>query len=158
MKPQVFAATALATIFAAFAATAGAQGTSTESGEATFVTGGVTAEELRDLANEKDRYDLWVTTAAKDSGAFLSDVEVRIEDTNRNVVVDTKMEGPWLFADLPQGTYVIEAKFNGQVKKSRTRIGSGGQRQVIMYFDSPATLSPEWETPFDESPYADAKR
>jgi hypothetical protein len=119
-----------------------------------YATGGVTVSELKTLAAEKDHYDLWVTTAAKGSGAFLSDVQLKITDKQRHVVLDTTMIGPWLFVDLAPGTYTIEAKFKDQSLKRTTWVGRGDHHQAILYFDSPARVSPDWVSPFARSPYA----
>ena len=140
-------------ILAAESANAQTRGTTADG--RSFATGGVTADELSDLAAEKSQYELWVTTAAKGSGAFLSDAQVKITDTRKkHVVLDTMMIGPWLFVDLAPGAYTIEATFNGQTQKRTTRVGAGDRHQAILYFDVPADLSPDWVSPFANSPYA----
>lgn len=118
-----------------------------------YATGGVTVGDLRKLLAERDRYALWVTTAARGSGAFLSDVQLRITDRESNVVLDTILIGPWLFVDLPPGTYAIEATLKNQVQERTTRIDRSAQRQAIIYFESPAEVSPDWTSPFVHSPY-----
>jgi hypothetical protein len=120
-----------------------------------YATGGVSIGELRTLAATKDDYDLWVTTAAKGSGAFLSDVKVVIRDEDsRQVMLDTTMTGPWLFIELPPGSYAIEAHFKDQALRHVTRIEPGVHHQALLYFDSAAAVSPDWKSPFAESPYA----
>lgn len=128
------------------------RGTTTEG--LNFANGGVTVDELHDLADERQQYDLWVTTAAKGSGAFLSDVQVKITDAKKNVVLETLMEGPWLLVDLAPGKYTIEATFDGKSQKHTTSIAQGGHHQAILYFDTPAEVSPDWKSPFAQSPYA----
>jgi hypothetical protein len=121
-----------------------------------YSTGAVTAEELRKLAREKDKYSLWVTTAAKGSGAFLSDAKVKILDAHKqNVVLDTLIVGPWLMVDLPPGTYQVETSFGQQTLKRTARIDRGEHNQLVLYFDSPADVSPDWVSPFKKSPYAE---
>src|SRR5262245_8908364 len=71
-----------------------------------YATGAVTVSDLQELAAEKSEYKLWVTTAAKKSGAFLSDAQVKILDARKKVVLDTTVIGPWLLVDLTPGTYV----------------------------------------------------
>src|SRR5262249_15903225 len=120
-----------------------------------YVTGGVTVGDLQAMKNEKDRYSLWLTTAAKGSGAFLSDADVKITNARTNeVVLPTTMEGPWVFVKVPAGTYTIETKFMDQVQSRKTRIDKGDHHQAIMYFDNPAKLSPDRVSPFAKSPYA----
>jgi hypothetical protein len=155
MKPRIISSLLLGGVFGLLVAgNAGAvvRGTTTEG--LSFANGGVTVGELRDLAAERQHYDLWVTTAAKGSGAFLSDVQVKITDAKKNVVLETVMEGPWLLVDLAPGKYTIEAMFDGKSQKHITSIAQGGHHQAVLYFDSPAEVSPDWKSPFAQSPYA----
>ena len=122
-----------------------------------FVSGGVSIEELLALHGKRDGYSLWVVTAAHRSGAHLSDVQVRITDTSRNTVFDEKLAGPWLFLDLPLGRYEVEARFNGQTQKRVTTIHPGDLHQALFYFDVPAEVSPEWQSPFPRGPYTGKK-
>jgi hypothetical protein len=123
-----------------------------------WVTGGVTAEGLTRLAQIRDKYSLWITTAAMRSGAHLSDVDVKITNTKtKKVVLEKTMLGPWLFVDLPLGTYLVEATFKDETQKRTTTIHPKDRHQVIMYFDVPAEVSPEWKSPFESSPYSGRK-
>ncbi|HEU0199638.1 MAG TPA: hypothetical protein VFR86_04310 [Burkholderiaceae bacterium] len=98
-----------------------------------YVTGGVSAEELQDLAMQKQKNLLWITTAAR-SGAYLSDARLRILDPKKQAVLDTMIIGPWLMVDLPVDVYTVEAKFNGQTLARTTRIHPGDHHQVVLYF------------------------
>jgi hypothetical protein len=116
--------------------------------------GAVTSDELQALAGEKHRYSLWLTTAAQHSGAYLSDVQVKIMDSGRNVVLETAAIGPWLFVDLPAGAYQVEATFENHTERRNVRVGLNHPEQLIVYFEADAALSPEWRSPFTQSPYA----
>lgn len=119
-----------------------------------YVTGGVTVAELIKLQGERDKYSLWITTAAVRSGAHLSDVKLRITDAKKRVVLDTMMIGPWLMVDLPLGRYSVEAKFKDQTFDRVTQIHKDDHHQVLIYFDVPAEVSPDWVSPFRTSPYS----
>jgi hypothetical protein len=103
----------------------------------TYVSGGVSGEELQALTAGKSGYSLWVTTAAVRSGAHLADARARVLDSQRQVVLDVVMDGPWLFANLPVGTYTVEVTFEQQVKRSTTTIHAGDHHQQVFYFISP---------------------
>lgn len=155
MKPRIVSSLLLGGMVGLLlAGNAGAvvRGTTTEG--LNFANGGVTVDELRVLAAERQQYDLWVTTAAKGSGAFLSDVQVKITDARKSVVLETVMEGPWLLVDLAPGKYTIEATFDGKAQKHTTSIAQGERHQAILYFETPAEVSPDWKSPFAQSPYA----
>ena len=107
-----------------------------------FVSGGVGSEEMEAINAERSRYALAVLTAAKGSGAFLSDVHVRIADAHESQVLDTVMDGPWLLVDLPPGRYTITATLNGQVQKTSLSLGNSGRRQATFYFDTHDEIEP----------------
>jgi hypothetical protein len=115
-----------------------------------FVSGGVTVGELQSLNAAKKDYRLWVVTAAKGSGAHLADVRVVIVDAKKTPVLDTRLDGPWLLVDLPPGNYHLEASYKGQTHKRQTTVGKRGLRQMVLYFDDPAEVSPEWVSPFEK--------
>ena len=46
-------------------------------------------------------------------GAYLSDVNVVVNDGQGRPLLDAKAEGPWFYAKLPDGKYQIAASANG---------------------------------------------
>jgi hypothetical protein len=101
-----------------------------------FSSGGVSLEERNTLFDEGKSRSLWVVTAASKSGSFMSNVRLVIRDTQQRVVFDTRLDGPWLFIDLPLGRYEVEAAFNGVTQKKVTTIHPGDHHQALFYFDS----------------------
>lgn len=151
---QRLATALLAGALTSFAGLGAAQVHDKSVGGFVYATGAVTVEELRALENEKGKYNLWVTTAAKGSGAHLSDAAIKITDAKKkDIVLDTTIVGPWLFINLPPGTYEVETTFQGETQKRTARLGRKDLRQVILYFSTPAEVSPDWVSPFKESPY-----
>jgi hypothetical protein len=122
-----------------------------------FVSGGISAEELATLHADRERYSLWVITAARKTGAHLADVEIKVWDAKKSLVLLERMEGPWLFVDLPLGGYTIEAALRGTVQRHVTTIHRGDHHQAMFYFDVDAEVSPEPQSPFVDSPYGDDK-
>jgi hypothetical protein len=90
----VLAALALAS--AVFAPVAMAMTTGQTARGGPFVSGGIGESEIVALDAQRDRYSLWVITAAKVSGAYLADVRVRITDEKKAVVLEHTMAGPWM--------------------------------------------------------------
>jgi hypothetical protein len=138
---------AAALALAAVLAPAGAlvRGT-TDSGLA-FVSGGIGSEDMAALDQERGRYDLAILTAAKGSGAFLSDIHVRITDAHDVQVLDTVMDGPWLLVDLPAGHYTIAASLADQVQKSTLSLLANGHHQATFYFDTHDAVEPAGGAP-----------
>src|ERR1700741_2076445 len=56
-----------------------------------YATGAVSNEDMQMVAGERGRYSLWVTTATRGSGAYLSDAMVKIRDADDAVVLETMM-------------------------------------------------------------------
>jgi hypothetical protein len=123
-----------------------------------YASGGVSHEELAALHAKRDSYSLWVITAAMKSGAYQADVRVTIRDAKQRLVFDRRLDGPWLFIDLPLGRYEVEAELNGEAHKRKTTIHSGDHHQVFFYFDVPDIVSPEDRRPFEGNPYSNGKK
>jgi hypothetical protein len=83
-------------------------------GEVRFLSGGVGAEESSALKAVRDQYNLHLLFSAKDTGEYLSDIEVRIADAAGKTLVETVSEGPQLFAQLKPGRYIIDAVYGGK--------------------------------------------
>lgn len=118
-----------------------------------YVSGGVSQEELVALHARRDWYSLWVITAATRSGAHLADVRVIIREAGDTVVFNRRLDGPWLFIDLPPGSYEVEAWLGSISQKRRTTLHDGDRRQLLFYFDTGDEVAPENRSPFQRNPY-----
>lgn len=102
-----------------------------------FATGGVTEEERAPLLSRRREFSLWIVTATTRSGDYLADTRVTItEEARRRAVFDSVLDGPWLMVDLPLGRYVVEARWNGQVRRQATTIHAGDHHQIVFRFDA----------------------
>lgn len=100
-----------------------------------YISGGISDEERVELQPQREQFSLWVVTAARKSGAYLSEVQLTIRDAQQRIVFDAALQGPWLFIDLQPGRYTLEARYNGQMQQRPTTIRPGGRRQAFFYFD-----------------------
>jgi hypothetical protein len=108
-----------------------------------YVSGGASIEDVEALEQQRNDYRLWLVTAASGSGAWLAGAQTVVRDGRGNVVLDTVLGGPYLMVDLAPGRYTIDVTHEGQRRTQTVSVGSTGTRQVVMYFDSPAEVSPE---------------
>ncbi len=116
-----------------------------------YVSGGVGDSESQELRDEQDRFSLWLLTAAKRTGAYLSGVQVTIVDIrSKNVVLEHTMDGPRLLVALAPGRYEIRASYRDNeaapeqtIKKATTIVKGKQHRQMILYFDSVDTEVPK---------------
>jgi hypothetical protein len=123
-----------------------------------YISGGVSHSELAALHEGRDRYSLWVVTAASKSGAHLADVSVTIRDDRKRVVFEGRLDGPWLFIDLPLGRYQLEATLDGTTQKRATAIHRGDHHQAFFYFDTGDEVNPESHLPLVENTYGQTKK
>jgi hypothetical protein len=105
-----------------------------------YVSGGIGLEERAELQAARTDFSLRIVVAARGSGAFLSDVPIRIDDAEGRRVLDIKTAGPVLLVDLAPGRYRVEALANGETKHARTVVGRQGGREIYFHFDLPVEV------------------
>lgn len=76
-------------------------------GNIVYRSGGIGEDERNALRALAKDYNLRLAFVAEGRGAYLSGVQVRIENRNGRVVLDAQAEGPWFFARLPESQYRI---------------------------------------------------
>lgn len=65
-----------------------------------------------------------------DSGPFVTNVSVKIVNENNESVVEAISTGPWLFVDLPDGKYSVQAtRKNGEVQS--VNITAVGEQRAV---------------------------
>jgi len=105
-----------------------------------YSSGGISDEEQTALRAQRQRFTLWIVTAASKTGAYLADVRVKVTDAERRVVFDGALDGPWLFVDLPAGPYLVEATLEGNRQHRVTTIHPGDHHEVYFYFNADADV------------------
>ena len=103
-----------------------------------FVNGGVGLEEQAAMQALRADYNLQLTFATKQSGAYRSDVQLDIMDAKGGSLVSAANTGPMFFARLPPGTYRISASAEGKTFKRSVKLGSGAKEMTLHWEnDSP---------------------
>lgn len=97
-----------------------------------FLTGGIGLGEREALTQEAAQggYNLKVVTAAA-GGAYVADVSVHISDRQGTEVLQTALDGPWLFVKLPPGKYTVIASDGKQTQKRSVELSGKGMREVM---------------------------
>lgn len=106
-----------------------------------YLSGGVSEEERETLSAQRENHSLWVVTALRQTGEYLSAVRLTVTDAQQKIVFDAALDGPWLLIDLPIGKYGVEARFEGQSQQRATTIHAGDHHQAIFYFTAPEGAS-----------------
>jgi hypothetical protein len=100
-----------------------------------YLTGGIGLGEREALAARSKEFNLKVVAAAERSGDYLAEVRMKVIDArDAKVVLDTMMNGPWLFAQLPPGKYTLEATYAGKAVTKTVEVPEAGQREAYLYW------------------------
>jgi len=111
-----------------------------------YATGGVGEDERAALTKRRQEFNVWITTAAKQSGAYLADVRVKVIDAAKRQVLDSALDGPLMLIRLAPGQYTIEALLEQQKQQRAVTVGAQGHHELYFYFDVAAeTVPPEAE-------------
>jgi hypothetical protein len=109
-----------------------------------FINGGVGLEEQAAMKAQRADYNLLLTFATQQSGAYRSDVQLDIMDAKGNNLVTAANTGPMFFAKLPPGTYRISAAAEGKTFKRTVRVGNA-PKEIVLHWenDNPDDPGPE---------------
>ena len=100
-----------------------------------YVNGGVGIEERASLHS-----DFPLKLIFAEGKPYISDVNVTIMNSSGKAVFETLANnGPWLFVNLPPGSYRVEATFKGVTRDTSVRIPSRSARTNIT-LDWPSRL------------------
>lgn len=95
-----------------------------------FLSGGVGIKEREILQEMGKGYPLKLIFSNK-KGEYWSNVRVRLLDHANRPVLTTVTNGPWLFIDLPAGTYHLEATVREERKTLSGIEISEGRRSIL---------------------------
>jgi hypothetical protein len=93
------------------------------------ISGGIGSGERDELRTKEREYNLKIITAMK-SGDYRSGVQIVIESSTKERMLETTMAGPILLAKLPPGSYTITATASGQTLTQTVAIEAQGLKQV----------------------------
>jgi hypothetical protein len=94
-------------------------------------SGGVGEEAREALREQAQRANLKVEFASLD-GRYLSNVKLTVSRSGRKVL-EAISEGPWLFAQLPAGTYKLVASTPVSRQTKTVRLSSGRRSTVLFH-------------------------
>lgn len=111
----------------------------------TWINGGVGQEEQDAMKAARADYNLLLTFATNQSGAYRSDVQVDIMDAKGTSLVSVPNRGPMFYAKLPAGTYHVSMSAEGKTFKRTVKVGGSGQKEMTLHWenDSPDDPGPQ---------------
>ncbi len=121
-----------ATLFFALllAAASGVAHGQTGGAQPAAASGAVSLEDRQAMMQQYGDYNLHLGFARPD-GAFLADVLVRIKNQRGDIVYEGRTSGPFLFVQVPPGSYRVTAEYAG---KSVTQAARVGRSAPMQYF------------------------
>jgi hypothetical protein len=103
-----------------------------------YINGGVGTDEQNAMRALKADYNLRLTFATKQTGAYRSDVQLDIADAKGASLLSVPNTGPMFFARLPAGTYKISASAEGKTFRRTVKLGNGTKEMTLHWEnDSP---------------------
>jgi hypothetical protein len=112
------------------------------SGEVSYVSGGIPFEQLPAFNAARSQFPLNIEVYERDGSrnAFTADADVRVINAKSgDVVLETKTEGPYLWAKVPPGQYKVETTLNGKVKEARVSVNGAKTARTIIVFPDGTT-------------------
>ena len=103
-----------------------------------YLSGGIGLDESRAVAAAAKDYSLMLTFATQQSGKYLADVHVMIEDKRGESVLDAVADGPMLLVQLPSGQYKISAASNDRQVTKMVQISGNRTTKVTLYWPDDA--------------------
>jgi hypothetical protein len=109
-------------------------------GSVSAVSGGVSLNARDNLRGNTPPHNVKMVFSLN-TGNYLSDVQVKVTDRSGKVVIDDLSNGPWLYAQLPAGSYKAAATYNGKTVTQNFSLGKSGVRTA--HFRWPASVEQE---------------
>jgi hypothetical protein len=106
-----------------------------------YINGGVGQDEQNAMRAQRAAYNLQLTFATNQSGAFRSDVQLDIMDAKGTSLLSVPNTGPMFFAKLPPGTYRISAAAEGKTFKRTVKLGAGA-KEMTLHWENDAPDDP----------------
>lgn len=112
-----------------------------QSGNVSYVSGGVGLDESKAFLRHKSEFPLAVEIYAREGGreVYTAGAEVAISDSQGREILQTQADGPFLFAEVPAGRYAIEVTRDGQTRRAHASVQPGRSARSVFVFDSSAT-------------------
>ena len=105
-------------------------------GNVSYLTGGIGSSEAESMRAAAKDYALEIVFVQKlkQLEEFISDVKVKIKDSQKNTVLDVVTEGPFLLVNLPNGKYIITAEFNNDNKQQKVNVAAKKHQKIVFWW------------------------
>jgi opacity protein-like surface antigen len=101
----------------------------------TYVNGGVGVEEQAAMKAQRADYNLLLTFATQQSGAYRSDIQLDIMNAKGTDLLSVANVGPMFFVKLTPGTYRISAAAEGKTFKRTVKVGNA-PKEIVLHWEN----------------------
>lgn len=111
-------------------------------GSIEYRVGGIGADEAEAMRRLSSDYPLTLTFVERSADGrdmYTADVGVSITDSSGAPQLTTQAQGPMLLADLPDGSYTVEATLGGETKTQQVAIADGKPQRVVFVWTEQAS-------------------
>lgn len=107
----------------------------THRGDVSFLSGGVGLDESTAMQHAARNYPLEMEFLdhAVPRDEYTANVQVKVENAQHKVLIDTVAQGPFLLAKLPDGRYRVQATQAGVSKHQDVVLKSGNPQQKLVF-------------------------
>lgn len=95
-----------------------------------YVSGGIGDQEQAAFKQMSDEFNLNLVFAVEEGGNYLSDVAVRVYDSQGNLTLDAISNGPMFYANLPAGQYKVEVSGFGESYEQTVEVSDSSQESL----------------------------
>jgi hypothetical protein len=114
-------------------------------GDVAYVSGGIGESELEMMQGRAKDYALEFVFVQKlkQKEEYLANINVKIQDAHKNIVLETVTEGPYLFVNMPKGKYSVSAEYDGNVKLRNVYVSTKKHQKVVFWWPILEHTEPE---------------
>lgn len=112
-------------------------------GHVTYISGGISDEEVNMLKTHGGEFNLHVLINTA-GGGYLVASNFHVMDSTGLEVLRINNAGPYIYAQLAPGTYMVEAVEGSEIKNTRVTVPTKGFKQVQL------TFQPQEPSPFNQ--------
>ena len=112
-------------------------------GEITYITGGVGDDESKAIKDDAKNWPLVVDFSQhlENRDAWISQVYLRILDVKGNGIFEVTTDGPFLLVNLPSGSYMLTATYEGITKTQKIQIVDGRSLRASLNWRLPKSIN-----------------
>ena len=101
-----------------------------------YITGGVGKEETIAILAEAKQWPLLLELSqlVDGRGVWIFGANIKITNTQKQVVFDAKADGPYMLVNLDAGDYFIAASYEGAEQKRAIAIKAGSPQKISIFW------------------------